>query len=227
MTEYKLTSAPKSEQELLERSAQLAGKTLDQLAKFIGINVPENQKRAKGWIGVAVEIYLGATASSKPEPDFQYIGVELKTLPVNRNGRPKESTYVCTVPLTGLNGLTWELSTVKKKLSRVLWAPIEADPQIPFAQRRFGSAFLWSPDKIQEMDLRNDWQEIIELIGLGELNQINSQYGTVMQIRPKGMDSRALTKTETETGETGHTLPRGFYLRSSFTNSILKQNQTG
>ena len=54
-----------------------------------------------------------------PEPDFQHIGVELKTLPVDQNFRPKESTYVCTVPLIRNAGAIWETSTVKLKLSRV------------------------------------------------------------------------------------------------------------
>lgn len=195
--------------------------TLAQLANTIGMSIPQQQTRAKGWIGEAVEIYLGASAASKPEPDFQSIGVELKTLPLNRNGRPKESTYVCTVPLTDLAGLTWENSIVKKKLHRVLWVPVEADPAVSFPQRRFGSAFLWSPGTAQEADLRNDWEEIIELISLGELDRITSSLGKVMQVRPKGMNARSLTRTATATGEAGLTLPRGFYLRSSFTRSIL------
>ena len=206
----------------MQRSAQLAGKTLAQLANSIGSGVPQQQKRAKGWIGEAVEIYLGATAASRPEPDFQLIGVELKTLPLNRHGRPKESTYVCTVPLTELTGLTWENSIVKKKLQRVLWVPVEADPAIAFPERRIGNPFLWSPDATQEADLRNDWEEIIEMISLGELDRISSSLGKVMQVRPKGMNARALTKTATATGEAGLTLPRGFYLRSSFTRSILE-----
>jgi len=215
---------PQSEAELLQRSAQLAGKTLAQLADMIGIDIPQTQTRAKGWIGEAVEIYLGASAASKPEPDFQSIGVELKTLPLNRHGRPKESTYVCTVPLTELSGLTWETSIVKRKLARVLWVPVEADPSISFQQRRFGSVFIWSPDAAQEADLRNDWEEIIELISLGELDRITSSLGKVMQVRPKGMNASALTRTATATGEAGMTLPRGFYLRSSFTRSILEKS---
>ncbi len=31
---------------------------------------PENLKRDKGWIGVLLEIWLGASAGSKPEQDF-------------------------------------------------------------------------------------------------------------------------------------------------------------
>ena len=199
--------------------------TLAQLAQLIGADIPARQRQAKGWTGSAVEAYLGACATNKPEPDLPHLGIELKTLPVNRLGRPKESTYVCTVPLTGLNGLTWELSVVNKKLSRVLWIPIEADPFIPFTSRRIGNALLWSPDADQELELRTDWEEIMELVRLGELNNIDSRFGKVLQIRPKGINARALTRTETESGEPGHTLPRGFYLRTSFTHQILVRSQ--
>jgi len=166
-------------------------------------------------------MFLGAYAASKPEPDFPHLGIELKTLPVNRHGRPKESTYVCTVNLTGSTQPDWEDSTVKKKLNRVLWVPVEADPAIPFGSRRFGNPWLWSPDADQEQELRTDWQEIMELVHLGELRQVSSHMGKVLQVRPKGMNARHLTRTATETGEPGMTLPRGFYLRAGFTRSIL------
>ncbi len=168
-----------------------------------------------------MELCLGATASSRPEPDFQYIGVELKTLPINHIGKPKESTYVCTVPLTVEADISWSGSVVKRKLSRVLWLPVEADASIEFAQRRIGSAFLWSPDPQQEADIRTDWQELMDMIYMGEIDKISSQHGKVLQIRPKAVNARALTKTATATGEPGLTLPRGFYLRTSFTHNLL------
>jgi DNA mismatch repair endonuclease MutH len=39
-------------------------------------------KRDKGWIGILLELWLGASAGSKPEQDFAALGVELKTIPV-------------------------------------------------------------------------------------------------------------------------------------------------
>lgn len=45
-----------------------------------GIVTPKDLKRDKGWIGVLLEIWLGASAGSKPEQDFAALGVELKTI---------------------------------------------------------------------------------------------------------------------------------------------------
>ena len=143
-----MVTPPLSEKELLESASQIAGMTLQQIANQQGLATPDNQLHNKGWVGQLLELSLGATAGSRPEPDFQHIGIELKTLPLNRSGSPKESTFVCAINLSNIEP-HWEESLVKHKLSRVLCIPIEADPEIPLAARRIGSAILWSPDKDQ------------------------------------------------------------------------------
>ena len=149
--------------------------------------------------------------------------VELKTLPLNRTGSPKESTFVCAINLTNL-GSQWENSLVKRKLSRVLWLPIEADPGIPLATRRVGSAFFWSPDKDQKSVLRRDWQELIDMVSMGELEQITAHHGQYLQILPKASNSKSLCKGINSEGEEILTLPRGFYLRTILTKQILNQH---
>jgi DNA mismatch repair protein MutH len=214
---------PLSEKELLERAKQITGVSLQQLANSLDIIVPGNQLKAKGWVGELMEVCLGATASSRPEPDFQNIGVELKTLPLNLHGKPKESTYVCSVPLRDNIGQTWEKSVVKLKLNRVLWVPVEGDPSIVLSQRRVGGSFLWSPTQAEENELRTDWQELMDMITMGELHRINAHQGKYLQIRPKAANARALSTTSIQTGESGLSLPRGFYLRPAFTQMLLTQ----
>lgn len=218
------TPAPHSEQELLDRARGIAGLTLAELAARLGCAVPRSPVRAKGWFGQLVERALGATAASLPEPDFQYLGVELKTLPLNRQRRPKESTYVCTVPLAENSGLTWHTSLVYAKLKRVLWLPVEGDRDIPLEARRIGTPLLWSPDSEQEEVLRQDWEELMDMVVLGQLDQIGARHGTYLQIRPKAANGRALCRTSDSQGDAAWTLPRGFYLRSQFTAQILSRH---
>ncbi len=214
---------PVSEKELMERANALAGKTLQQIANETESTVPARLKNAKGWAGEMIEISLGATAASRPEPDFQIIGVELKTIPLDVNGKPKESTFICNTQLTGNIDLAWEDSPVKHKLSRVLWVPVEASPEIPLALRRVGSAILWSPDVNQESQLCSDWEELMEIVCLGELERLTSHIGVYLQIRPKAANARSLSTGLSESGEMIQTLPRGFYLRASFTAKILSK----
>ncbi len=214
-------SAPTSENELLERTTRLAGKTIAQVAQQLGVRVPENQNHHKGWVGNLAETCLGATAKNQSEPDFQFIGVELKTVPMTRPGIPKESTYICTLNLTETTGISWEKSTVYKKLNHILWLPVESDPAIALKERRFGSAILWRPNPEQQFQLKNDWEEIMELVSLGELDKLSSSIGTYLQVRPKAANAKSLGRSYTEDGRPGTTLPRGFYLRTSFTRSIF------
>jgi DNA mismatch repair protein MutH len=219
------TKPPVTEQELLLNAARLTGKSLLQIAGETGLQVPANQKRAKGWVGEIIEIYLGATASSLPEPDFQYLGIELKTLPLDLNGKPKETTFVCSVSLSGNNGSLWKDSPVRRKLARVLWVPVEASARIPLSQRRIGNPFIWSPSASLEAELRLDWQELMDLISMGEIARVDARQGKYLQIRPKAADGKALSRTSTENGEAGLTLPRGFYLRPAFTQKLLAEQQ--
>lgn len=219
--------SPSSENELMKHATSIAGKTLQHIANINKIPVPEKLTTAKGWVGELIESSLGASAGHLPEPDFQLIGVELKTLPLNAKMQPKESTYVCVVSLEKSDERTWETSLVKKKLSRVLWVPIEADPDIPLAQRRVGSSFLWSPTSDQEKILRGDWQELTDMIVMGNLDQITAEHGQYLQIRPKAADSKSLGPGNNEDGDKILTLPRGFYLRASFTRQILQDSGPG
>ena len=137
---------------------------------------------------LAIETILGASAGSLPEPDFQLIGVELKTIPLNAKGKPAESTYVCMVPLNAPAG-RWEDSVVYHKLARVLWVPVESDSAIPLTRRRIGRPHLWSPDTDQAVALANDWEELMELVGTGRLDEIDARLGVHLQIRPKARDA--------------------------------------
>ncbi len=71
--------------------AGLAGYSLGELAA-LGIPIPRDLKRDKGWIGILLEIWLGASAGSKPEQDFAALGVELKTIPVD--SRPSAGNHL-------------------------------------------------------------------------------------------------------------------------------------
>ena len=72
-------SPPLSEADLLANAEGIAGLTLGELAAKLDLAVPASLQAAKGWVGQLIEQSLGATATSLPEPDFQHIGVELKT----------------------------------------------------------------------------------------------------------------------------------------------------
>lgn len=218
-------SAPQSISDLENRCQLLAGKTLGQLATELSLPVPDNLLTNKGWVGQLLEQYLGADAGNLAEPDFIALDIELKTLPLNTFGEPKESTYVCTVSLKEQARLTWENSWVKRKLAHVLWVPIESDTTIPLAERYVGQAWLWQPTNEQEKCLKQDWEELMDRLAFGEQAELTAREGQYLQVRPKAANSRVMAKTSNSQGYDIMMNPRGFYLRTVFTKQLLAEAQ--
>ena len=214
---------PSSVDELFERASQLAGQRFADLAARAELAIPADLRRDKGWVGMMLEHYLGATAGSKPTQDFPELGIELKTLPVDAAGKPLETTFVCVAPLLNIAGVNWQTSNVRNKLQCVLWLPIDGRRKIPLADRVVGSAFIWQPTPQQEAILQRDWEEHMDRIALGQVEHITARQGEALQIRPKAADGAALTDAIGPDGSIIQVRPRGFYLKKNFTEQIIQQ----
>lgn len=208
---------------LFNAASDLAGLSFAELASRHAMSVPADLRRHKGWVGQLLETALGATAGSQALQDFPELGVELKTIPLDAHGKPLETTFVCTTPLLDIAGLNWEASNVRNKLQCVLWIPIDGRRDIPLADRSVGTAFLWQPSAAEEAQLRHDWQEHMDKIAMGEVESITAHQGEVLQLRPKAANSRVLTDAIGPSGQIIQTLPRGFYLKTSFTGAIIRK----
>jgi DNA mismatch repair protein MutH len=62
----------------------------------------------------------------------------------------------------------------------------------------------------------------MEMIALGQVENITAKQGQYLQLRPKAANGDALTEAIGKNGQIIHTRPRGFYLRKEFTNKILQ-----
>lgn len=214
---------PQSEAQLLEYCEAIAGYSLSELAEIANIPVPENLRTNKGWVGQLIEWHLGATAGSKPEQDFKHLGIELKTIPIDSKGKVLETTFVCSTPILHTTHLNWENSNIRNKLSKVLWVPVQGERKVPLADRIVGSGFLWTASILQEQLMMNDWNELMENISLGKIEQISARDGQVLQLRPKAANGQCLTHAYGEEGELIKVRPRGFYLKKTFTQGIINQ----
>lgn len=205
---------------LQQRCYAIAGKTIGELASQFKLTPPSSLHRAKGWIGQLLEQALGATAKSKPTPDFEQLGIELKTLPIDSNWQPTESTYVCVLnPEDTSKG--WHNSLVKKKLSHVLWIPIQAAATQAISNRRIGLPIFWQPTTIEEKILQQDWEELMEMYCLGHTLELSAKFGTYLQVRPKAANNKSQINVLDDMGNAIYTVPKGFYLRTLLTKKIL------
>lgn len=214
-----MVTPPETVQELVARARALAGRNVGELAAALSRAMPADAKRAKGFVGELVERALGATAGSRSEPDFPALGVELKTIPLDASGKPRESTFVCTLRFGEAIELDYASSAAASKLACVLFVPVETS-DVPLASRRFGRAALWTPTPHEQARLEADWGLIATRLAAGDGGTIDARTGEVLQVRPKGQRA---TDRKIVTDEHGphwwH--PRGLYLRTSFTDEVL------
>lgn len=214
--------APRDAPELIERALALEGHTLGEIAAVLGMSTEGSGSSTKGTAGEIVERALGAAGGSAATHDFPHLGIELKTIPVDERGRPRESTFVCTLPLAGADRASWADSWVRRKLEYVLWVPIVTPPRTRLAERSLGRAVLWRPTAQQEAVLAADFDEIVGLIGAGRVEALDARVGRWLQARPKAAHGRVRTAAFGPEGERIAALPRGFYLRSRLTGAILR-----
>ncbi|AOE48896.1 DNA mismatch repair endonuclease MutH [Kangiella sediminilitoris] len=212
-----------SPQALLQHAQSFAGFTLGELAERYKEEIPQRLLHKKGWIGQFLELILGAESGSLAQPDFPELGVELKTLPIDELGNPLESTYVSVVPLINIQGLYWENSVVRHKLMHVLWVPIVSSKHLAVEDRQIAMPFLWKPTAEEANTLKQDFEDVLDQVSMGNIDNLDARYGDILQVRPKAANSKALTDAIGPEGSTIRTLPRGFYLRPQFTKSCLKR----
>ncbi len=216
-----LIPPPASVGELYNRARALAGRSVGEIANRLGLEAGGDAVRTKGSGGAILEGALGATGGSSRVHDFPDLGVELKTIPIDRRGQPIESTYVCTLSLADAEYQEWADSWVRAKLARVLFVPLVGEKGSPWGERRVATPLLWSPTPEQEAILRADFEEVVGLVGAGRVEDLTARLGRWMQIRPKAAHGRVRTIAFGAEGEAIATVPRGFYLRARFTGALL------
>ncbi|HEY3357909.1 MAG TPA: DNA mismatch repair protein MutH [Polyangia bacterium] len=206
---------------LAARAAALTGCCLGDLAQALGARLGADPVHAKGHGGELVERALGAAPGPGARHDFPHLGVELKTIPLDERGRPRESTFVCLIPLLEAGDVGWSASWVRAKLAHVLFVPLAAPAHGAPASRRVGAPFFWRPTTAQERVLHDDYDDLMGLIGVGGIEDLSAHAGRWLQVRPKAATSRCRAFAPGPDGEWLATVPRGFYLRARFTGALL------
>ncbi|MBX3198634.1 MAG: DNA mismatch repair endonuclease MutH [Labilithrix sp.] len=221
MAPPRLRPPPVSIDELLERARSLAGTSLRDVLRDLGLTASVDPVRTKGSAGETLERALGASGGSAQVLDFPELGVELKTIPVTAEGAPLESTYVCTLSLADAELQEWDTSWVRAKLARVLFVPLVGEHGLAWQGRVVGAPLLWSPTPEQDDVLRGDFDDVVGLIGVGRIEELTAHRGRWLQVRPKARDGSARALAWGSDGEAIATVPRGFYLRARFTGALL------
>ena len=82
---------------------------------------------------------------------------------------------------------------------------------------------MWSPTSGELARLRADWELLAAMIARGDIGEITGHLGAALQVRPKAADGSARRRAPDEEGAVQWTIPRGFYLRPSFTGAVIER----
>jgi DNA mismatch repair protein MutH len=198
------------------------GATLAELADGLGMPVPAGKVRTKGWSGQVIERELGAHGTHGP--DFASLGVELKSVPVNRALVPLESTAVCHIDPVSIAGESWDTSYVRTKLARVLWVALSVPERTrSVGERSVALVRLWSPSPEEEAVLRSDFELFVrDYFRAGRAAEITGHLGRVLQVRPKARNGSDMRGAFGPDGRPVRLGKIGFYLRPAFVQEILR-----
>jgi len=210
---------------LLAHARALIGVQLGEIAEGLGLPVPPGTVRTKGWPGQILERELGVEAGGVRGPDFAALGVELKTVPVEADLSPRESTAVCQIDPVAIAADSWETSYVRHKLQRVLFVALEVPrDDASVGARRVVAVCLWSPNASEDRVLRDDFDLFVRgYFRRGRVADITGHLGQVMQVRPKGRNAADVRAGYDPAGNPIQVPKCGFYLRPSFVAQILRR----
>jgi DNA mismatch repair protein MutH len=209
---------------LLAHAQALVGVELGELADGLGVAVPHGSVRTKGWSGQIIEQELGVATGGGRGPDFEALGIELKTVPVGADLTPLESTAVCQIDPVAIAAESWETSYVRRKLGRVLFVALEVPAGArSVGERRVAAVRLWSPSAHEERLLRADFELFVrDYFRRGRAAELTGHLGTVLQVRPKGRNAADRRAGYDQAGRPTLVGKSGFYLRPAFVGGVLR-----
>ncbi len=82
----------------------------------------------------------------------------------------------------------------------MLWIPIEGERNDSIGATACRAADFMATECGRGGAVKQDWEELMDLIVLGEVKKIDARIGEVMQLRPERSNNQALTKGDRATG---------------------------
>ena len=208
----------KTKQEVLIRGQEAVGKTLGEIDKTGRIAT------GKGAVGTVIEeSWFGYKPNSKPAPDFEEAGVELKVTPYRQTPRgilAKERLVCDMLNYEEEYGKTFETSAFWTKCACMLLMSYEHKDGVPKVDFTIDKAVLFQfPDEDLEV-IRNDWKVLMDKIKAGQAHLISEGDTMYLAACPKGRNSQ---DTRSQPFSPIPAMKRAYSLKSSYMTQILRR----
>lgn len=175
----KYTTIPKNKDDLIARSHELDGKTVHEVASIENAN-------DKGSVGQITESYFGLKRNNIQGPDFQELGVELKTTPIKKlkNGvySAKERLVLSMINFNENFAPSFKESNLYKKIKDTLIVNYE----IENFERVYRMSYFLEPSSDQMRVIENDYKTIIDKIKNGRAHELSDSDTVYLSASRKG-----------------------------------------
>jgi DNA mismatch repair protein MutH len=199
------------EEVTLERFQPFIGRTVESLSLEFGkIRGGPNHKTFKREIANFMLSRDGGTVA-----ELQMANIEMKTVALEKNGKPKESMSFPNFDYMTIVEQTWEESEFFERLERkFLLVVFQKDDQ---GTERFRGAVYWNMPHHDRVEARRVWEDTRNRILAGITKLPSATESPVAHVRPKAKDGT--DKSLTPSGE-WH-VKKCFWLNRSYIASIL------
>lgn len=199
------------EEAVRRRFSEFEGQTVAEIAASFGLAKTSNSQ--KGFHRQIAVKMLAAGGSSIPELDRS--GIELKTIRLGRNGKPRESMSFPGFKFLDIVNEVWEESSFFEKIEKkFLFVVFE-----PAASREiFRTAFLWNMPYVDRLEAQRVWEDTKRRVAIDASDLPGMTESPVAHVRPKGKDGN--DKIPTPQG--GMYLRQAFWLNSSYIHSVVQ-----
>lgn len=207
-------------QEILSKARELEGRPI---GHFVASKWADRVCDAsnKGRMGGLYESYFGIPANSDQAPDFSGAAIELKSVPILMDPRPKrvkERTILSMIDYERLLGERWASASIRKKLDKVLFVFYGYQRGSELGSLETLKVHLWSPSTDILPFLEDDWSVVHEKVTQGLAHTISEADGRILGAATKSADS---SKRRAQPRSTVPAKPRAWALKPAFVWTIF------
>lgn len=190
---------------ITEKFEEFYGMSLEEIGQSLGFEVGKSKDKT----AIICRRVLGITQGRKIE-EFEKADIQMKTIPINRNGTPIEEMSFKQIDFIGILSEDWESSYWYEALTKKFFFVVFEEFEKKFHLKK---VFFWTMPYKDLLLAKNFWEDTQRKIKNNDFeNFIKSSAGGPCFVRTKGMNSKdvMITANGNKQKKLGYWLSRAY-----------------
>jgi DNA mismatch repair endonuclease MutH len=231
----KITKFHQFEDAVLESLNRYEGRSLQALSDIFDINI---SNKSKNQVATIIKKAIGFKSVKSNIKEFEQLGIMIKTIKIRKtDNSPFEAISFKTMKLQEFVKESWEESTFKEYLSKILFVPVYSEnKKSTLDEKILGKSFFWSPSSTEMEIIKMEWNlyksqvlngsckikkiKVNSIKGFKEISGLLKESQTsIVHMRPHGRNSN--DRDEDMMGNS--IVKQCFWLNKKFIKELLKK----